>query len=96
MAEKDDYLADVLVDLGVVNADQVAKTRQEAETSGVGVVDLLLANKLVKPSDVTQAKAAQFVARQVTVAGNFNNAKKTIEVADVQIYNPSAASAGLQ
>ena len=34
MAEKDDYLADVLVDLGIVNADQVTQTRREAEASG--------------------------------------------------------------
>ena len=69
MAEKDDYLADVLVDLGIVNADQVAKTRREAETSGVGVVDLLLANKLVRPADVTQAKAAQFGAEVIQLGG---------------------------
>jgi len=69
VAEKDDYLADVLVDLGIVTADQVAKTRQEAETSGVGVVDLLLANKLVRPSDVTQAKAAQFGAEVIQLGG---------------------------
>jgi general secretion pathway protein E/type IV pilus assembly protein PilB len=69
VAEKDDYLADVLVDLGIVNADQVAQTRQEAEASGVGVVDLLLANKLVKPTDVTQAKAAQFGAEVIQLSG---------------------------
>jgi hypothetical protein len=43
-----------------------------------------------------QTKAAQFVARKVTVAGNVNNTKKTIEVADVQVYNSSATSAGVQ
>jgi type IV pilus assembly protein PilB len=69
VAEKDDYLADVLVDLGVVNAEQVAQTRREAETSGVGVVDLLLANKLVRPADVTQAKAAQFGAEVIQLGG---------------------------
>ena len=69
MAEKDDYLADVLVDLGIVNADQVAQTRREAEASGVGVVDLLLANKLVRPADVTQAKAAQFGAEVIQLSG---------------------------
>jgi type IV pilus assembly protein PilB len=69
VAEKDDYLADVLVDLGIVNADQVAKTRQEAETSGVGVIDLLLANKLVRPADITQAKAAQFGAEVIQLGG---------------------------
>ncbi len=65
MAEKDDYLADVLVDLGLAPADVVAKIREEASASGVGVVDLLLANKVIKPSDVTQAKAAQFGAEVV-------------------------------
>jgi type IV pilus assembly protein PilB len=69
VAEKDDYLADVLVDLGIVNADQVAQTRKEAEASGVGVVDLLLANKLVRPADVTQAKAAQFGAEVIQLSG---------------------------
>jgi len=69
VAEKDDYLADVLVDLGIVNADQVAQTRQEAEASGVGVIDLLLANKLVRPADVTQAKAAQFGAEVIQLSG---------------------------
>ncbi|HEX7577941.1 MAG TPA: ATPase, T2SS/T4P/T4SS family [Verrucomicrobiae bacterium] len=65
MAEKDDYLADVLVDLGLAQADQVAKAREEANASGVGVVDLLLANKVIRLADVTQAKAAQFGAEVV-------------------------------
>jgi len=43
-----------------------------------------------------QSKAAQFVARQVTINGVFDSSKKTIEVADVQIYNPSSTNAGLQ
>ena len=69
MAEQDDYLVDMLVDLGLVNAEQVAKTRAEAQASSVGVVDLLLANKLIRPADVTQAKAAQFGAEVVQLAG---------------------------
>ncbi len=69
MAEKDDYLVDVLVDLGSVNAEQVAKARHEAGISGVGVVDLLLANKVIRPADVTQAKAAQFGAEVIQLGG---------------------------
>ena len=69
MSEKDDYLADVLVDLGIVKAEQVAKTRQEAQASGVGVVDLLLANKIIQQTDVTQAKAAQFGAEVIQLSG---------------------------
>jgi len=69
VAEQDDYLVDTLVDLGFVNAEQVAETRAEAKASGVGVVDLMLANKLVRPADVTQAKAAQFGAEVVQLGG---------------------------
>jgi len=67
VAEKDDYLADILVDLGFVSAEKVAETRREAEAAGVGVVDLMVANKLVKPADVTQAKAAHFGAEVVNL-----------------------------
>ena len=35
----------------------------------MGVVDLLLANKLIRPADVTQAKAAQFGAEVVQLGG---------------------------
>ena len=69
MAEKDDYLLDLLVDLGFTNAEQVAKAREEANASSVGVVDFLVANKVIRPSDVTQAKAAQFGAEVVNLGG---------------------------
>ena len=69
MAEQDDYLLDLLVDLGFVNAEQLAKARPEAQASGVGVVDLLLANKIIRPADVAQAKAAQFGAEVVQLGG---------------------------
>ena len=76
MAEKDDYLVDILVDLGFVSPDQVAGLRPEAQSSGVGLVDLMLANKLVRPADVTQAKAAHFGAEVV----NLNDLKITDDV----------------
>jgi type IV pilus assembly protein PilB len=68
VAEKDDYLADILVDLGFVSPDKVAEARQEAQSAGVGVVDLLVANHVVKPADVTQAKAAHFGAEVVNLS----------------------------
>src|SRR6058998_1348850 len=68
MAERDDYLVDILVDLGAVTAEQVAASRPEAQASGVGLVDLLLANKLIRPADVTQAKAAHFGAEVVNLS----------------------------
>ena len=69
MAEKDDYLVDILIDLGFASSEQVEGLRAEAQSAGVGVVDLMLANKLVRPEDVTQAKAAHFGAEVVSLAG---------------------------
>jgi general secretion pathway protein E/type IV pilus assembly protein PilB len=69
VAEKDDYLLDLLVDLGFTDAEQVARAREEASAAGVGVVDLLVANKIIRPGDVTQAKAAQFGAEVVHLTG---------------------------
>ena len=50
VAEKDDYLVDMLVDLGFVAAPQVQALRTEANSAGVGVVDLMLANKIIRPA----------------------------------------------
>ena len=65
MAEKDDYLIDMLVDLGFVSDSQVDAARSEASSADVGVVDYMLANNFVRPADVTQAKAAHFGAEVV-------------------------------
>lgn len=59
----------MLTDLGFVTPDQVAQARQEAVSAGVGVVDYMVANKMVRPDDVTQAKAAHFGAEVVNLAG---------------------------
>ncbi|MDB6022013.1 MAG: pilB 1 [Pedosphaera sp.] len=67
MAEKDDYLVEILTDLGFVTPDQVAKAREEAAAANVGVVDLMVANKLLRPADVAQAKAAHFGAEVVNL-----------------------------
>ncbi len=69
MAEKDDYLVDMLTDLGFVTTEQVTQAQQEAQSAGVGVVDFMVANKLVRPEDVTQAKAAHFGAEVVQLSG---------------------------
>jgi type IV pilus assembly protein PilB len=68
VAEKDDYLVDILVDLGFVTPDKVDELRAEAQSAQVGLVDLMLANKLIRQADVTQAKAAHFGAETVNLA----------------------------
>jgi general secretion pathway protein E/type IV pilus assembly protein PilB len=50
-----------------VSPEQVAQARGEAASAGVGVVDLLVANKRIRPEDVTQAKAAHFGVEMVTL-----------------------------
>jgi type IV pilus assembly protein PilB len=78
VAEKDDYLIDILVDLGFVTPDRVAELRTEAASAGVGVVDLMVANNVVRAADVTQAKAAHFGAEVVNL-GELKIADEVIE-----------------
>jgi hypothetical protein len=68
VAAKDDYLVDFLVDMGLVSNDQLEPVRAEADSTGQGVVDLLLTRKFIKPADVTRAKAAQFGAEVVNLS----------------------------
>jgi general secretion pathway protein E/type IV pilus assembly protein PilB len=67
VSEKDDYLLDILMDLGFVTPDKVEEMRPEAQSAGVGLVDLMVANKVLRPADVTQAKAAHFGAEVVSL-----------------------------
>jgi type IV pilus assembly protein PilB len=62
VAAKDDYLIEMLVDMGLVTDEQLAAARSEAETSGEGVVDTLASQGALRAADVAQAKAAHFGA----------------------------------
>jgi type IV pilus assembly protein PilB len=67
VAAKDDYLLDNLIEMGYVTHDQVQTLRSEADSSGNGVVDLLLDRQLISPSILTAAKAAHFSVELVTL-----------------------------
>ena len=69
MAFKDDYLVDTLADMGLVTNSQLEEIRAEAAEAGSGVVDLMLAKKIVSSADVTQARAVQFGAEVVDLNG---------------------------
>jgi type IV pilus assembly protein PilB len=69
VAATDDYLIELLVDMNFVSNEQVAHAREEADASGEGVVDTLLAKKIIQPADVTRAKAAHFGAEVVELGG---------------------------
>ncbi len=60
MAAKDDYLIELLVDMGFVSNGQLAPIREESAATGEGVVDLLVAQKIIRPIDIAQAKAGHF------------------------------------
>ena len=60
MAARDDYLIDTLVDMGLVTQDQLGPVREEADSTGEGVVDTLITKHLLTSGNVAQAKAAQF------------------------------------
>lgn len=60
VAAKDDYLLDTLVDMGWVMGDQLDPIRQEADSTGEGVVDTLVAQGVIPASAVAQAKAGYF------------------------------------
>jgi type IV pilus assembly protein PilB len=60
VAAKDDYLIDLLVDMGQVSDEQLATVREETSANGEGVIDTLLASKIIRPVNVAQAKAAHF------------------------------------
>ena len=46
--------------MGLVTDEQLGPLRQEADSTGEGLVDTLVAKKIISPGQVAQAKAAQF------------------------------------
>ena len=68
MAAKDDYLVDTLIELGYVTHDQVSAVQPDAESTGEGVIDLLVTRKIIPPNAVTQAKATYFNAEVVVLS----------------------------
>jgi type IV pilus assembly protein PilB len=68
MAARDDYILDQLIEMGSVSYGQVEGLRAEADAANSGMVDWLLQKKILRPIDVTSAKAAHFGAEIVNLA----------------------------
>jgi type IV pilus assembly protein PilB len=68
MAARDDYILDQLIEMSYVTYAQVEGLRAEADAANIGVVDLLLQKKILRPIDVTSAKAAHFGSEVVSLA----------------------------
>jgi general secretion pathway protein E/type IV pilus assembly protein PilB len=67
VSARDDYLLDQLIDLGYVTHEQVAAVRPQAEEAGVGIVDFLIEQKIIRSIDVATAKAAHFGVEAVNL-----------------------------
>lgn len=67
MAASDDYLIDLLVDMGFITHDQVDAVRPKSDETGEGVVDTLVAEKALTRGQVAQAKAGHFNAEFVNL-----------------------------
>ncbi len=65
VAARDDFLLDSLIEMGYVTNEQLAPIREEADASGEGVVDTLVAKGILTPAVVAQAKATHFGAEYV-------------------------------
>ncbi len=68
VAAKDDYLVDTLIEMGLVTNEQLDSIRSEADSTGEGVIDTLVAKKVVRAADVAQARAAQAGAEFVNLS----------------------------
>ena len=68
MAARDDYLLDSLVEMGYVTNEQLAPIRQEADSTGEGVVDTLVSKGVLSAGIVAQAKATHFGAEFIHLA----------------------------
>ena len=59
VATRDDYLIETLIDMGLLTKEQVDPVRHEADSTGEGILDTLIAKNVLKPADVAQARAGQ-------------------------------------
>ncbi len=60
MAAQDDYLIDTLLEMGLVSNEQLEQFRADADASGEGVVDTLVARGVITAASVAQSKATHF------------------------------------
>lgn len=58
MATRDDYLIETLTDMGLLTNEQIDPVRQEADSSGEGILDTLISKNVIRPADVAMARAA--------------------------------------
>jgi type IV pilus assembly protein PilB len=58
VATRDDYLIETLTDMGLLTNEQIDPVRQEADSSGEGILDTLISKNVIRAADVAMARAA--------------------------------------
>ncbi len=68
MARNDDYVADLLLDTGLIDRRQFAEAQRAAEEGGRSVTEVLIANGAISQADVTKAIASQYGLETISLA----------------------------
>ena len=69
MTSNDDYILDILQDIGLITRDQAAQAREKAEADDAPVSDVLEELGIITKSDLLKALAGQFGMEVISLAG---------------------------
>ena len=68
MPAQDEYIVEILRDLGLVSHEDILKAKERAKTEAVGLVDALIAMGRITHMDVSKALASQFNMDTINLA----------------------------
>jgi general secretion pathway protein E/type IV pilus assembly protein PilB len=68
MAAQDEYIIEILRDVGLVTHDDILKAKERAKAEGIGIVDALILMGRVSQMDVSKALASQFGMDTINLA----------------------------
>ena len=68
MPAQDEYVVEILRDVGLVSHEDILKAKERAKTEDVGLVDALIAMGCIKSQDVVKALASQFGMDTINLA----------------------------
>ena len=69
MTANDEYILEILESVGLITREQVAETRQAAESEDRSVVDILARAGQVSKMDILKALAGQFGMETISLTG---------------------------
>src|SRR5438093_5706207 len=60
MPAQDDYIVEILLDVGLINHEDVLKAKELTKLGGVGLLDAILRGGKISEVDVSKAVASQY------------------------------------